>query len=115
MEEVLSAINMPSDADDVVPPDELRESTAEVLVTLGDEPLKWFGTTFGTKASLEAYGKTSQSYGRLHDVMIKGRVLKLLPLVHPRQAAGLGHHDPEWKALHENCVGQIAPVVRTCL
>ena len=30
-----------------------------------------------------------------------GRVLKLLPLVHPRQAAGLGHHDPEWKALHE--------------
>ena len=95
--------------------DELVESTAEVLVTLGDDPLKWFGTAFGTKASLEAYGKASQSYGLLDDLVIKGRALKLLPLVHPRQAAGLGHHDPEWKALHENWVRQVAPVVRTRL
>ncbi len=95
--------------------DELRESTAEVLVTLGDDPLRWFGTAFGTKASLEAYGKTSQAYGLLQDVDINGRTLKLLPLVHPRQAEGLGRHDPEWKALHENWVRQVAPVVRTRL
>ena len=95
--------------------DELWESTAEVLVTLGDDPLKWFGAAFGTKASLEAYGKVSQDYGLLHDVVIKDRALKLLPLVHPRQADGLGRHDPRWKDLHENWVRQVAPVVRTRL
>ena len=95
--------------------DELRESGAEVLVTLGDAPLKWFGKAFGTNASLKAYGKGSQVYGLLHDVVIKGRALKLLPLVHPRQAGGLGGHSPEWKDLHENWVRQVAPVVRTHL
>ena len=95
--------------------DELRESTAGVLVTLGDGPLKWFGAAFGTKVSLKGYGKKSQAYGLPHDVVIKGRALKLLPLVHPRQASGLGPHDPKWKALHENWVRQVAPAVRRCL
>ncbi len=95
--------------------DELLESTADVLVTLGDYPLKWFGRVFGTKVSLKGYGKDSQAYGLLHDVVIKGRALKLLPLVHPRQADGLGHHDPKWKALHENWVRRVAPAVRRSL
>lgn len=95
--------------------DELRESTADVLVTLGDGPLKWFGAVFGTKVSLKGYGKDSQAYGLLHDVVIKGRALKLLPLVHPRQANGSGRHDPKWKALHKNWVRQVAPAVRRCL
>lgn len=95
--------------------DELLESTADVLVTLGDLPLKWFGAVFGTEESLAAYGKDSQAYGQPYDIAIKGRALKLLPLVHPRQAAGLGLHDPKWKALHENWVRQVAPTVRRCL
>ena len=95
--------------------DELRESTADVLVTLGDAPLEWFGAAFGTKTSLDAYGKDSQAYGLPQDIVINGRALRLLPLVHPRQAAGLGPHDPKWNALHKNWVRRVAPVVRTCL
>ena len=94
---------------------ELWESTAEVVVTLGDQPLKWFGRPFGSERSLGAYGRDWKTYGMLHDIVIEGRTLRLLPLVHPRQAAGLGLHRPCWKALHETWVRQTAPVVRTLL
>ena len=79
---------------------ELRESNAEIVVTLGDLPLRWFGAAFGTHRSLGEYGKEPSSYGVLHDVEIDGRPLKLLPLVHPRQAAGLGSHSRSWAELH---------------
>ena len=95
--------------------DELRESTAQVVVTLGDDPLKWFGTAFGTKTSLKTYGKDSRIYGVLHDIVIEDQPLRLLPLVHPRHAHGLGLHDPKWKALHENWVQQVAPMARNLL
>ena len=94
---------------------ELRESTAEVVVTLGDQPLKWFGNALGSKRSLGAYGKDLKTYGRLHDFEIEGRDLKLLPLVHPRQAAGLSGHNPQWKALHTTWVQQVAPDLLTSL
>lgn len=83
---------------------ELRASEAEAIVTLGDLPLKWFGKAYGSKGSLGAYGRDRQSYGRLHEIVIGGRKLKLLPLVHPRQAAGLGGHSAFWKALHAGWV-----------
>ena len=38
--------------------------------------------------------------GQLHDIKIAGHATQLLPLVHPRQAAGLGGHTPEWARLH---------------
>ena len=95
---------------------ELWESTAEVVVTLGDRPLKWFGAkAFGSERSLGAYGRDSQSYGALHDVVFGGRVLSLLPLVHPRQAAGLGPYSRCWNALHKTWIRQVAPEVRTFL
>lgn len=90
---------------------ELRESKAEILVTLGDQPLKWFGADFGSKRSLGAYGKDSLSYGGLQNITVGGRTLRLLPLVHPRQAAGLGPHSAFWKALHETWVVRTAPKV----
>ena len=79
---------------------EFRESKAEIVVTLGDLPLRCFGEAFGTHRSLGEYGKEPLSYGVLHDVEIDGRPLKLLPLVHPRQAAGLGSHSRSWAELH---------------
>lgn len=94
---------------------ELRESAAEVVITLGDQPLAWFGTAFGSERSLGAYGRDPQTYGVLHDVEIEGRILKLLPLVHPRQAAGLGAHSRLWRPLHETWVRQMAPVIRAFL
>ena len=82
--------------------EELRESASEVIITLGDKPLKWFGSAFDSARTLGAYGRDPRAYGFLHDFEIEGRTLKLLPLVHPRQAAGLSGHSPEWKAVHAN-------------
>lgn len=95
---------------------ELLESTAEVVVTLGDQPLKWFGVkAFGSEHSLGAYGRDPRTYGVLHDVAFEGRALRLLPLVHPRQAAGIDRHSEFWNDLHRTWVRQVAPVVRAVL
>ena len=80
---------------------ELVASGAEVLLTLGDQPLKWFAQHYGTAADLSAYGQTPAQYGRLHSVTVAGRKLHLLPLVHPRQAARLGSHSAGWAELHD--------------
>ena len=66
------------------PAAELRESAAEVFITLGDEPLKWFSSAFGSDPSLGAYGDDPETYGRMHDLEINGRNVKLLPLVLPK-------------------------------
>ena len=87
---------------------ELNQSQAEILVTLGDPPLKWFGKTLGTRGSVRAYG-TGTNYGALHDIEVDGRSLKHLPLVHPRQAAGLGRHTAEWGELHGTWGRESAP------
>ena len=92
---------------------ELRESAAEVIITLGDMPLEWFGSAFGSAHTLGAYGRDPRAYGSPHDFEIEGRILKLLPLVHPRQAAGLSGHSPEWKDVHANWKLRIAPGLLT--
>jgi len=94
---------------------ELLESAAEVLITLGDQPLRWFATAFGGRRTLRAYGHDENTYGRLHELEIHGRALRLLPLVHPRQAAGLGMFSSSWKTLHATWVRRIAPDVRACI
>ena len=93
---------------------ELRASAAELLVTLGDQPLEWFAAkVFGGPSSLAAYGTHASTYGVVHDVEFEGRPPGILPLVHPRQAAGLDTHSPFWNRLHRTWVRQMAPVVRT--
>ena len=94
---------------------ELLESAAEVLITLGDQPLRWFATAFGGKPSLRTYGHDANTYGRLHELQIHGRSLWLLPLVHPRQAAGLGLYSASWKALHSTWARRIALQLRSRL
>ncbi len=88
---------------------ELVESHAPMVVTLGDQPLRWFTRHFGSRARLSTYGKERSSYGRLHSIEVRGRELSLLPLVHPRQAAGLGGHSPEWRKLHAHWAKRVAP------
>ena len=87
---------------------ELRESKAEIVVTLGDMPLRWFGAAYGARRRLGEYGGESESYGALHDIEMGGRSMKLLPLVHPRQAAGLGSHSRKWAELHRKWVHERA-------
>ena len=48
---------------------ELVESEAEVLVLLGDQPIRWFLRAFEPKfARLSDFGSGPEQYGRLHDL-----------------------------------------------
>lgn len=78
---------------------ELEEASPEVLITLGDYPLRWFTRRFGTLTSLAAYG---HDYGRLLEATIAGCRLLLLPLAHPHQVAQLGRSSRKWAELHRD-------------
>jgi hypothetical protein len=81
--------------------DEIVESNAQTIVLLGDQPIRWFLSHFDNRwHSLADFGKARESYGRLHPVELAGKEFNVLPLVHPRQAAGLGRSNPEWRSLH---------------
>jgi len=87
---------------------EIHEAQPELLLTLGDLPLKWFTRHFGSEDSLGDYGRTGTAYGRLHKIEIDGQSLGLLPLVHPRQAAKLGGHSAGWSDLHGSWSNEVA-------
>lgn len=80
---------------------ELLDSESEVVITLGDMPLKWFTRYYRTKDKLSDYGQTMELYGQLQEMIVDGKKIMLLPLVHPRQAAGIGSHSSLWKELHK--------------
>jgi len=87
---------------------ELDGATPAVLVTLGDQPLRWFAKFHGAHARLQSYGTTPGAYGRLHPIQVGGRDMQLLPVVHPRQAARLGTHSSGWASLHEHWAQHVA-------
>lgn len=88
--------------------EEISKAQPEILITLGDLPLKWFARFYGSMDSLGSYGRTEETYGRIHQIEIDGQELGLLPLVHPRQAAKLGGHSADWAALHGAWVEDVA-------
>lgn len=89
---------------------ELIESEAEVLVLLGDQPIRWFLRAFEPRWSrLSDFGVRPQEYGRLHDVDLDGHLVRVLPVAHPRQAGALGTHSGDWRAAHERWVSDVAP------
>lgn len=92
--------------------DELDESKADVVVLLGDEPIRWWLTHYDwRRKTLGDFGRTVGEYGRLHDVTVSGRRLRVLPLTHPRNVAGLGFHSPEWRERHDEWTKTTAPDV----
>ena len=88
--------------------DEILAASPEILVTLGDQPLRWFAQYYGSRSALGLYGETPETYGRLHDLEVAGKALKLLPLVHPRQAGRLGSHSAIWSELHVHWTNHLA-------
>lgn len=77
--------------------DELVESQAQVVVLLGDEPIRhWLRHYDARWTKLSDFGE----YGRLHRGNIGGRTYQVLPLAHPRQVGGLGSHSPRWRQAH---------------
>lgn len=83
--------------------EEFISSGADTLITLGDVPLKEFVAPLRLcdKTSIANFGIQSGQYGQRHRFSLRGRSFYLLPLVHPRQAARLGAHNPILADAHE--------------
>ena len=80
---------------------EITESTAGLLILLGDEPIRHFLHYYDRRHEwLGDFGRNADTYGRLHRVAINGRRIQVLPLAHPRQIAGLGQ-SARWYDLHQ--------------
>ena len=82
---------------------ELMESRAELLVLLGDIPVKEYlnrvaRVDFSTlQEYVDRYG-----YGNPTEVTINGKPLRVLPLAHPRQIGALGAHSEKWCQMHRD-------------
>lgn len=85
--------------------DEIRLSQASTLVTLGDVPLREFVAPLaGMPARLSDFGRTPDTYGHSHEVTLDRLEVSLIPLVHPRQASGLGRSSSQWGLLHKEWI-----------
>ena len=86
--------------------EEFNSSGADTLITLGDVPLKEFVAPLRLcdKTSIASFGNQAGQYGQRHRFSLRGRSFYLLPLVHPRQAARLGAHNPSLADAHERWV-----------
>ena len=81
---------------------ELDQSKAEIVILLGDLPIKWFLNYYDHRwEKLSDFGQTSDTYGTLHKTKLFGREISILPLVHPRQAGKLGASSELWGRLHQ--------------
>ena len=82
--------------------DEILRSEADILVVLGDVPIKQYINQVADvdyKSLLEYTNK--YGYGNPTDITIANKTLKLIPLAHPRQIGALGAHSEHWKQAHE--------------
>lgn len=81
---------------------ELEESKADMLVLLGDIPIKQFLNKVANVdyKSLKEY-KERYDYGSQSEAVINGKTYKILPLAHPRQIGALGSHSSDWFRLHQ--------------
>lgn len=81
---------------------ELAESQAQLLVLLGDIPIREFLRRVADVPykSLQEY-VDRYGYGTSTAVTINGKPLRVLPLAHPRQIGALGAHSEKWHLLHK--------------
>ncbi len=87
---------------------ELWLSQADLLILLGDIPIKQFLNKVVKVDfhSLQEY-KNAYGYGMSTEVMIDNRVIKVLPLAHPRQIGALGSHSDKWYMAHQEWMKKI--------
>jgi hypothetical protein len=92
---------------------EFQESKAEMLILLGDQPIKWFLRRFTDKwYRLSDFGIDPGKYGILHTVHIKEKQVQVLPLAHPRQIEQLGKSSSHWFECHQTWMKDQAPKLR---
>lgn len=86
---------------------EIEEAKPEVIVLLGDQPIRHFLSHQDRRwRKLADFGN---DYGRLHPVVIRDRRYQVLPLAHPRQVRALGIHSTDWRFRHELWKRDVAP------
>ncbi len=92
---------------------EITVSKPKLIILLGDEPIKWFLAKYVKEyTKLEHFGYTVGLYGRVHRFVIEGKEQNFLPLVHLRQAAGLGNHSRSLRELHTYWITNVALSIR---
>lgn len=81
---------------------EIEESKADMLVLLGDIPIKQFLNKVAKVdySSLKEYTEL-YGYGAITESLINNRSMKILPLAHPRQIGALGGHSAAWFDAHQ--------------
>jgi len=93
---------------------EMIAARPKLIILLGDEPIKWFLAHYNKEyTKLEHFGYTTDLYGRVHRIVLEQKEYNFLPLVHPRQAAGLGNHSSSLRQLHNYWVQNVASSIRT--
>jgi len=82
---------------------ELKESKADLLVLLGDIPIKQFLNKVARVdySSLNEYAD-KYGYGKCTETLIDNRTIKVLPIAHPRQIGALGFHSKKWYQAHQD-------------
>ncbi len=76
---------------------EIKLAKAELIITLGNKPIKYFINYFD-----KSFTKlTHDSYGQILPIIIEGTPFRLLPLVHPRHVEGMSGFSSKWKATHK--------------
>ena len=91
---------------------EIKKSEAKYLITLGNEPLVNFVKEYNPDIKPL---NLKEEYGYIQDMTIEGYSLKLIPLVHPRQAGKLGRYSPEWYDIHSEWKRNTALKIRKLL
>lgn len=89
---------------------EIEESQAEVIVLLGDQPIRHFLSHFDRRWH-RLSDISEGGYGRIHRARIAGVERNVLPLAHPRQVAALGTHSKAWRARHVEWIRTNAPTL----
>lgn len=84
---------------------EIRQANPEVIVLLGDQPIRHLMKSAGDpRRRLAEFG----TYGQLHAIQLGGVRRQVLPLAHPRQVSGLGSHSASWRDAHAKWVTRSA-------
>ena len=78
---------------------ELKQSKADTIILLGDQPIKYFLSKYCNK-----YKKLSdfEEYGTPVSVTIEGKDYIVYAFAHPRQTSKLGFSSKTWFDKHEN-------------
>ncbi|HSL88497.1 MAG TPA: hypothetical protein VK870_04285 [Ignavibacteriaceae bacterium] len=88
---------------------ELEESKAEVIITLGDLPIYHFIRLFdSSKVNLSLFSK----YGVINTIEINNKIYKLLPVYHPKSGENIGSYTERLRQIHNDWKKFDAPEIQ---